>query len=181
MISYHQLLHPVSTPLVQTATISGQPNHIAENTKSNFRAREPAIPRYAFAITITKDGFFMDGAAVLAYSIFKQARQANYQISLVAFIHPNVTIARPYLTKLGFHVIEVPIPINVSCITSPFLREKINKNGCCGSSELIKLSSYRLLQYDKVVHLDADVILLQNLDPILPLPYSLVYTTDPNM
>lgn len=116
--------------------------------------------RYAFAITITKDGFFLDGAAVLAYSIMKYSYLANYSISFVAFVHPNVSIARPGLTKLGFHVIEVPIPVNRTAIQFEFLREKIDKNGCCGSSELIKLTSYRLLQYDRVIHLDADVMLL---------------------
>lgn len=116
--------------------------------------------RYAYAITITKDGFFQDGAAVLAYSIMKYSWNASYDISFVAFVHPNVTTSRPGLEKLGFHVIEVPIPINRTAIQFEFLREKIEKNGCCGSSELIKLTSYRLLQYERVIHLDADVIFL---------------------
>ena len=30
--------------------------------------------RIAFAITLTKDGFFQDGAAVLAYSIYKVSK-----------------------------------------------------------------------------------------------------------
>ena len=99
--------------------------------------------RYAYAITITKDGFFQDGAAVLMYSIMKYSYNASYDISFIAFVHPNVTTSRPGLEKLGWHVIEVPIPVNVSAIKFDFLREKINKNGCCGSSELIKLTSYR--------------------------------------
>lgn len=99
--------------------------------------------RIAYAITITKDGFFQDGAAVLVYSILKSSVNSPYDISFVAFVHPNVTLARDGLTKIGFHVIEVPIPINTSAIKYDFLREKINKNGCCGASEMIKLSSYR--------------------------------------
>lgn len=137
--------------------------------------------RYAFAITITKDGFFLDGAAVLAYSIMKATWQADYSISFVAFVHPNVTLARPGLRQLGYHVVEVPVPVNVSAIRFAFLREKINKNGCCGAAELIKLTSYRLTQYERVVHLDADALLLRPLDALLALDRSLVYTTDPNM
>lgn len=107
--------HPIFLPQVATSprppsSVTSQSDEHTTKPTPSFLARAPVAPprrRYAFAITITKDGFFMDGAAVLAYSIFKQARSADYQISLVAFIHPNVTIARPLLTKLGFHVIEV--------------------------------------------------------------------------
>lgn len=138
-------------------------------------------PRYAFAITITSDGPFQDGAAVLAYSIVRVSENKNYDVSLVAFVHPTVTTTRPILTRLGFHVIEVPTPINASAIKFKWFREHIDKNGCCGSSELIKLNSYRLEQYDKVIHMDADTFVLNPIDEVLKKDISLVYTTDPNM
>lgn len=103
----------------------------------------PIKKRLAYAITITKDGFFQDGAAVLAYSIMKYAKNSTYDISLIAFVHPNVTTSRVGLRRLGFHVIEVPTPVNTSAIKFPFLRDHIDKNGCCGAAELIKLTSYR--------------------------------------
>jgi hypothetical protein len=131
-------------------------NSVISQTSSNRKHQK----RDAYAITITKDGSFQDGAAVLAYSIMKYSWNRTYDISFIAFVHPNVTASRPILKRLGYHVIEVPIPINTSAIQFSFLREKINKNGCCGSAEMIKLTSYRLLQYDRVIHLDADVILL---------------------
>jgi hypothetical protein len=143
----------------------------------------PKRRRVAYAITITKDGFFQDGAAVLAYSIFNVSKHSPFDISLVAFVHPNVTLCRPTLQKLGFHVIESPKPINVSAISTnfTFLRDKIEKNGCCGASELIKLNSYRLMQYEWVVHLDADTYMLNPISELFDTPYSLIYTTDPNM
>ena len=58
----------------------------------------------AFAITITKDGFFQDGAAVLAYSTMKVSRDRNYEVSFIAFVHPNVTKARPLLRKVGYQL-----------------------------------------------------------------------------
>jgi hypothetical protein len=116
--------------------------------------------RIAYAITITKDGFFQDGAAVLAYSIYSVSKNSGYDVSLVAFVHPNVTTSRPVLRKLGYHVIVAPTPINTSAIPWEFLRDHIDKNGCCGATELIKLNSYRLMQYDRVIHLDADTYLL---------------------
>ncbi len=99
--------------------------------------------RIAFAITITKDGFFQDGAAVLAYSIMKNVKSDLYDISFIAFVHPSVISSRVGLTRLGFHVLEVPTPLNTSAIKFEFLREKMDKNGCCGAAELIKLTSYR--------------------------------------
>lgn len=71
-------------------------------TNINGRKRR----KIAYAITITKDGFFQDGAAVLAYSIFKASKEGNDDVSLVSFVHPSVVTSRPALKLLGFHVIE---------------------------------------------------------------------------
>lgn len=62
--------------------------------------------RIAYAITISKDGSFQDGAAILAYSIYEASKNFNDVISFVAFVHPNVKTSRPALKRLGFHVIE---------------------------------------------------------------------------
>jgi predicted esterase len=62
--------------------------------------------RIAYAITISKDGSFQDGAAILAYSIYESSKNFNDVISFVAFVHPNVITSRPALKRLGFHVIE---------------------------------------------------------------------------
>lgn len=141
----------------------------------------PRRKRIAYAITMTKDGSFQDGAAVLAYSIMKISKGKEYDVSLIAFVHPDVHSSRGVLRKIGYHVIECPTPINTTAITFDFLREKINKNGCCGAAELIKLNSYRLLQYDRVVHVDADTFFLHPIDELFDREFSLIYTTDPNM
>lgn len=131
--------HPVLAPLTSIA------DHIKHLDFDNIaHISLPHRPRLAFIITITKDGFFQDGAAVLAYSIIKTTRNSAYDISFIAFVHPNVTTSRVGLTRLGFHVIEVPTPVNIPAIKFQFLREHIDKNGCCGAAELIKLTSYRL-------------------------------------
>lgn len=62
--------------------------------------------RIAYAITISKDGYFQDGAAVFAYSIYEASIKGDDLISFIAFVHPNVTTSRQTLKKLGFHVIE---------------------------------------------------------------------------
>ena len=61
--------------------------------------------RLAYVITITKDGYFgLDGAAVLAYSIINSTSEisrAEYEISFIAFVHPDVITTRPGLQRLG--------------------------------------------------------------------------------
>jgi hypothetical protein len=130
------LRHRLETAVLQPIRDGGQ----LVNTPAPVAG---ARQRLAYAITITKDGNFQDGAAVLAYSIMKYARNSSYDISLIAFVHPNVTTSRQGLRRLGFHVIEVPTPVNTSAIQFPFLRDHIDKNGCCGAAELIKITSYR--------------------------------------
>jgi hypothetical protein len=139
--------------------------------------------KIGFAITITRDGKFLDGAAVLAYSIDKAFRHEKnkLEISLISFVHPNVTTSIPHLKRIGYHVIECETPIIPQNIKFKFLREHINRNGCCGAAELIKLYAYKLLQYDKIVHMDADVLVLNSFTHTILKPYSLIYTTDPNM
>ena len=128
--------------MLRTSTLSDNTSPISTSAL-HPEATKASRKRIAYAITITKDGFFQDGAAVLAYSIMKYANESVYDISLIAFVHPNVSTSRVGLRRLGFHVIEVPTPVNTSAIQFPFLRDHIDKNGCCGAAELIKLTSYR--------------------------------------
>lgn len=79
----------------------------------------------------------------LFFSIIKNSKSANYDISFIAFVHPHVITSRGVLNKLGFHVIEVPTPVNISAIHYQWYREHIDRNGCCGAAELIKLTAYR--------------------------------------
>ena len=58
--------------------------------------------KLAFAITITKDGNFIDAATVLAYSVLKSFCTDAYEIAFVAFVHPTVTTSRPLLQAVGY-------------------------------------------------------------------------------
>ena len=52
-------------------------------------------------------------------------RHLDFDISLIAFVHPNVSSSRPLLTQMGFQVIVAPTPINTSAIRYEFLRTKV--------------------------------------------------------
>ena len=100
----------VSVPHLTTRRVDHS-NANAKNVDVPREARGGKRPRVAFAISITKDGNFQDGAAVLAYSIAAITRGKPYDSSLIAFVHPSAKQAQSLLSRLGYHVIETPIPI----------------------------------------------------------------------
>jgi hypothetical protein len=56
--------------------------------------------KVAYAITVTKDGHFVDGALVLGYSAKKvhdvnKGYNSSYDADLIAFVAPTVSYARP--------------------------------------------------------------------------------------
>lgn len=56
----------------------------------------------AYVISVTADGPYMDGAAVLAHGIRKASADSKYGIDLIAMVHPNVTTSRAALMRAGW-------------------------------------------------------------------------------
>eukprot|EP00635_Sarcinochrysidales_sp_CCMP3193_P005337 CAMPEP_0118914976 /NCGR_PEP_ID=MMETSP1166-20130328/15216_1 /TAXON_ID=1104430 /ORGANISM="Chrysoreinhardia sp, Strain CCMP3193" /LENGTH=449 /DNA_ID=CAMNT_0006854615 /DNA_START=56 /DNA_END=1402 /DNA_ORIENTATION=+ len=121
----------------------------------------------AYAISVTKDGSYVDGAAVLAHSAIRAHRgtQSRYGVALVAFVAPSVTSVAQ-LEVIGYRVLVKELPVQVADIRGQYLRERISTNGCCGAWELLKLYSWTLTEYHRVVHVDMDVAILQNIDEL---------------
>jgi hypothetical protein len=119
--------------------------------------------RVAFVITITAiDHNYFDGAAVLAHSI-RQTQPSSLDYDLIAIIHDSVPFnGDSFLIKFGYKIIRIPTPINVSQIKGELLRNKIMNSGCCGEKELIKLEAFRLFNYDAIILLDTDTIVLKH-------------------
>jgi hypothetical protein len=55
-----------------------------------------------YAISVTADGPYMDGAAVLAHGIRKAMAASKYDFDLVALVYPNVTTSRAALQRAGW-------------------------------------------------------------------------------
>ena len=55
-----------------------------------------SVPRrtVAYAVSVSKDGNFFDGAAVLGWSIIQAHRESNYDVALVAIVHKNAVVAK---------------------------------------------------------------------------------------
>lgn len=141
----------------------------------------------AYVVTVTEDGHFVDGAAVLAHSIMSVHKRSQYASELMAFVSPRVSnSSRKALRVVGFNrIMEKELPINVTQIAGKRLREQwsmdSSKGGCCGAWELLKLYAWTLTDYYRVVHVDMDCMLLQPIDELFDIDATLVYTADYNM
>ena len=56
----------------------------------------------AYAISVTADGPYMDGAAVLAYAIKKFSAESQYGLDLIAIVYPTVNSSRGPLVRAGW-------------------------------------------------------------------------------
>ena len=124
--------------------------------------------RVAYAITVTKDGHFVDGALVLGYSAKKVHDAASgypsqYEADLIAFVAPTVKYARPVLEAYGWKVLERNLPVELNEIENKAYAESMRNSGCCGADEFLKLWAYTLTEYERVIHLDMDSIIYQNM------------------
>ena len=89
------------------------------------------------ASTITGCGSepFVDGAAVLKYSldVHSKSAESKYKYKTYIFYHPSAKECVLPLENLGYTLLERPTPIKVEEIGGDgFLRERIVVTGCCG-------------------------------------------------
>jgi hypothetical protein len=125
-----------------------------------------------YAVTITGCGSdpISEGAAVLKHAIHLVSSQGNkggrYNYKMYAIYHPDGEACALPLQDLGYTLLKRDTPVAVKDIQGDYLREKIEKNGCCGEKELVKLEAYTLIQHPIVVHLDLDVLILKPMDAL---------------
>jgi hypothetical protein len=145
--------------------------------------------KVAIVITVTKDpdftkmpsdknqlpSGFVDGAAILAESV-KDTMSHKFPVDMVALVHPSVKKLRQPLEKFGYRVIEYEFPVKSSEIKGKELRDSIDKSGCCGMAEFGKIGAYKLTQYEKVLVMDSDTLLLQNIDELWESKVEALYT-----
>eukprot|EP00475_Leptophrys_vorax_P006581 TRINITY_DN14095_c0_g2_i2.p1 TRINITY_DN14095_c0_g2~~TRINITY_DN14095_c0_g2_i2.p1 ORF type:complete len:324 (+),score=66.61 TRINITY_DN14095_c0_g2_i2:1889-2860(+) len=139
--------------------------------------------KIAVAVTITNDTDvkYADLTAAVAESIHRWRLTSKYDIDQIAFVRKGVVSRSiPYLKTFGFRVVEKELPITVDQISSKnkHYKEHVDKSGCCGLSELMKLYAYQLTDYHRVLHIDMDVLIVKNIDEIIGLPdrYELIHT-----
>jgi hypothetical protein len=136
--------------------------------------------RIAVAITITRAGetHYSDLFAAISQSVYQWQLNSQYRIDKIAFVHVG---AEEFVEKLrfwGFQVILKDIPVQVEELRNPQYKASAPKSGCCGLAELIKLYAYTLVDYYRVLHIDADVLVLRNIDHLIDMPdqFELIHT-----
>ena len=129
--------------------------------------------KIAYAITVTKDGHFLDGALVLGHAAKKvhdssKGFTSDYDADLVAFVAPGVVTARPILEAYGWRILEKRLPVELADIENREYAENMKNSGCCGADEFLKLWAYTLTEYHRVVHLDMDSIIFKSMVSLPP-------------
>jgi hypothetical protein len=127
--------------------------------------------KIAYAITVTRDGPFLDGALVLGHAAMKLHRQSDnpthynskYDAELVAIVAPTVVTSRVVLKKFGWKIAEKDLPVRIDEIINKDYANDMKNSGCCGADEFLKLWAYTLTEYHRVVHLDMDSIIFKNM------------------
>jgi len=133
------------------------------------------VATVAYAVSVTGCGAdpITEGGAVLQHSIHRASSRGRlggrYDYELYAIYHPDAEACALPLQDLGYTLLKRDTPVAVAEIQGDFLRSRIEKNGCCGEKELIKLEAYTLTEYPIVVHLDLDVLVLKPLDTLFDL------------
>ena len=78
-------------PVLHTQIQSHAETTVRRNeSRSVTGSKRPVV---AYAVTVTKDSKYVDGAAVLGHAISLAHRKSNFDFALVALVHPEVTSA----------------------------------------------------------------------------------------
>ena len=60
-------------------------------------------------------------------------------------------------------MLERRVPVEIDEIVNRAYAELMRNSGCCGADEFLKLWAYTLTDYHRVVHLDMDSIIFNNM------------------
>mmetsp|Transcript_464 Transcript_464/g.693 ORF Transcript_464/g.693 Transcript_464/m.693 type:complete len:495 (+) Transcript_464:306-1790(+) len=150
-------------------------NNIRGGTKSTNNKDAKATIGYAITVTScpkTSTSGMLDGAAVLQHSIHlnsshSSSSSSQYSYQMYALVHPAaISCAKSQLEPLGYKILIRDVPVSLDQIQGEYLRTKVEKNGCCGDKEFVKLHAYTLMEHEVVVHLDLDTLVLRPLDDL---------------
>ena len=108
----------ITAPHGENSGTSVSTSTIADRAKAALPSGAPVTKRkrVAYAITVTKDGHFVDGALVLGHSALRvhnasKGFVSQYDADLVAFVAPTVVTARSVLQAYGWKILERGLPV----------------------------------------------------------------------
>lgn len=139
-------------------------------TSPSSSALQSSGPRVAVAVSVT-DGSehrYADLMAALAESVLQWSARSRFSVSLVALVRPGASeLLVAKVRAFGFDVRFLEPPVSVEDIRPGEYKNRVDRGGCCGLAELMKIYSFAMEEFYRVVHVDADVMITGNLDEIL--------------
>jgi len=134
--------------------------------------------KVAVSILISKDpglkNGFLDSAAAIAQSVYEA--KSEFKLDLLAIVAPAVQECRPALVRMGYRIIEKPLPVELSEIKNQALAKDIETDGCCGAWEFLKLWAWTFTDYDRILQVDADIHFHRNFDEVFKYDVTLAWT-----
>jgi len=172
------------------ACLAKFPNTVSEDRFSieeepvRIRVEETIFPskskRVAIAVSVTaeEDPKYLELLGAVSQAVYQLRRTSKFDIDLIAFVLPHMYKSFKRLRFLGFQVLVRDIPLKLEEVPLGHYRKRLPVSGCCGMAELLKLHALTLTEYHRVLHIDADVVILQNIDELFDAPddVSLLYT-----
>ncbi|KAJ7363271.1 hypothetical protein OS493_011553 [Desmophyllum pertusum] len=135
-----------------------------KHLQNEYRKTIPR-PRYAFVTLVMCGDEYGKGALTLAWSL----RQHKTQHELIVMVTPDVSVAAiKLLRKLYDRVIKVQYI--KTRVKSALRGKKYRREDTWMEYSLTKARMLKLTEYDKLVWLDADSLVLNNIDNLFELP-----------
>eukprot|EP00929_Paragymnodinium_shiwhaense_P066097 TRINITY_DN33123_c0_g2_i1.p1 TRINITY_DN33123_c0_g2~~TRINITY_DN33123_c0_g2_i1.p1 ORF type:complete len:482 (-),score=103.10 TRINITY_DN33123_c0_g2_i1:193-1638(-) len=145
--------------------------------------------KVAFAVFITDVGSreYKDAFAVLAYSFKKARSSSRHDLSLIALCPTRFKEQHePFLREVGFERIERrPTPIEPEKVTRRFAKEHYMRvqghgkdNEFLMAEELVKYWGASMTEYDRVLVMDADMLILDPMDELMEREEDFIGTYD---
>lgn len=185
LLIHVQTTFRLSATILNDGLVGSRQSPRSLNASIHGRQRKPEMPPNATTITSnnTKQTIayvisvtscqrnstnVLDGAAILGHSIHLASQRSAYDYARYAFVYkPDAADCVPQLEALGWTTkVTETLPVDVEKIQDPELQEWVNKKGCCGVKEFMKLYVYTLDDHPIAVHFDTDVLLLQPMDAL---------------
>ncbi|BFI32676.1 xylan alpha-glucuronosyltransferase [Marchantia polymorpha subsp. ruderalis] len=160
LVDFHELQKRLSVPVGSCELAFPLDLHAANSfgTEGGWRSRKSSVRahREAYATILHSDGLYVCGAIVIAQSI----KLTGSQRDLVALVDASITAQqRQGLQDAGWKLQDI------ERIRNP--KSEPQKYNAWNYS---KFRLWQLVQYDKIIFIDADLLVLRNLDSLFDLP-----------
>ncbi|KAJ9469968.1 hypothetical protein DIPPA_35960 [Diplonema papillatum] len=185
----HLMAHSGDGPS-NPAQLAAKPKTLSSSAQDLFdkvtNQQAAKKPRTAVAVYIHQGSYdrgfhanaegMLDNIAVITSQVHRFAPVMKHDVQLIALLTNTSKTLAPLLTKLGWHVRIVELPMQPWEIRNPQIAKEVWSDGAIGIWEMLKLEFWR----PSVVDLDVDSILIIDTDIHLRKPFDSVFEP-PNM